>query len=513
MDSKPGDEVLTIEAQSGRAKVLTLTEADGSGGGTGSEQRGRLIFHPLPRGNTRGRSLSLGDLDGDGKTDVVVTDPAGAQFLVYLQGEAGLGTPQTFPSLSDASTVRLADFDGDKRAEVIVLSEREKQVAVSRLTEGRLTFPDPLPISGEPVALEVADLDGDGKPEILYAVKAAGSQTWNLRGLKREASGTFVPFRWGQDDVVEIKGISGAPPALRVLEANGDNRPDILVFNDYGPPVLLLGRAGEPPAPTGGSPGPLVDAKPAGVSPPSQGKTGLIVAQNTYARDVLLDQDGRWEVKDQYNAGRSSAQIVGAVAMDADNDGTPEIVLLDANAKSLLFLDKKEGVYRPGGTLSVGSIDFQGMHVADLDGDGRNDLLLAGSDRFGVVLTGREGQRLRAEAGYESRRKEAHLADLTAGDLNGDGKPDLVLIDTAEHFVEIAAFEDGPAPELDRALSFKVFERKSFRDIDRLVEPRELAIRDVDGDNRQDLVLLVHDRILVYRQDPGPSDETSTAAK
>ncbi len=64
----------------------------------------------------------------------------------------------------------------------------------------------------------------------------------------------------------------------------------------------------------------------------------MIVAQNTYARRVSLDADGHWNIKDQYNAGRNSAQILGAAALDTDGDGTKEIVLLDRATKSLLFL-------------------------------------------------------------------------------------------------------------------------------------------------------------------------------
>ena len=64
----------------------------------------------------------------------------------------------------------------------------------------------------------------------------------------------------------------------------------------------------------------------------------VIVAQNTYARRVSLDADGHWNIKDQYNAGRNSAQILGAAALDTDGDGTKEIVLLDRATKSLLFL-------------------------------------------------------------------------------------------------------------------------------------------------------------------------------
>ena len=55
----------------------------------------------------------------------------------------------------------------------------------------------------------------------------------------------------------------------------------------------------------------------------------VIVAQNTFARRVLLDPEGHWKIKDQYNAGRNSAQILGAAALDTDGDGTKEIVLLD----------------------------------------------------------------------------------------------------------------------------------------------------------------------------------------
>jgi hypothetical protein len=506
LDGKPGAELLAIENQSGRAKVFGLDDSEDDD----SQKRGRLIFYPLPRGDVRGRSLAVGDLDGDGKPDVVVSDPANAQFLVYRQAKGGLGTSQSFPGLVGGRTVRLGDFDGDGKAEVIVLSEQEKQIGQSKLDGSRLTFPTPLPVSGEPVALDVADLDGDQKPEVVYISKTKSdrAETFALRGLKREPSGTFVPFRWGSDDAVALKGLSGSPPALRVLDVNHDGQSDILIFNSFGPPLLLLGREGQPPAPAGGGLGPLTGVTPAGLTLAQlDDKPALLVAQNTFARNLELDKEGRWEVKDQYNSGRSAAQVTGAAVLDTDADGKKEIVLLDRQSKSLLYLAAKEGVYRVSGTLSLGAIEFQGMHVADFDGDGRDDLLIAGTDKFGVVLTGRKGQRLKLLASYESNREKARLADLAAGDLNSDGQPDIVITDTAEHFIEIATFADQA--ELDRALAFKIFEQKTLQDVDDLVEPRDLAIGDVDGDGKADLVLIVHDRVLIYRQDPGRKQENT----
>ena len=503
LDGKPGAEVLTIETQSGRVKVLALDESEEDD----AERRGRLIFYPLPQGQARGRSLAVGDLDGDGRADVVVTDPASAQFLVYRQGPkgAGLGAAQTFPGLVGGRTVRLADFDGDGKAEVVVLSEQEKQVARSTLEAGRLSFPAPLPISGEPVALEVADLDGDKVPDILYITHGKdekGADGYALRALRREKSGTFVPARWGPQDSVPIKGLSGTPPALRVVDANRDGQPDFLVFNPFGPPVLLLGRPGEPPAAAGGSLGPLIGAAPAGVGMLDLDGPALVVAQGTNARNVLLDKGGNWQVKDQYNAGRNNAQVQAVATLGPDSEGHRELALLDRTSKSILYLARKDGVYRPAGALPIGPInDVQGLLVADLDGDGKDDLLVAGTDKFGVVLTGRRGQRFKTLASYEPAREQAKLGDLIAGDLNGDGQPDIALSDIAEHFVEVVSYA-GEA-DLERALAFKVFEQKSFRDVDDLVEPRDMAIGDVDGDGRADLILIVHDRVLVYRQDPG----------
>jgi len=246
-------------------------------------------------------------------------------------------------------------------------------------------------------------------------------------------------------------------------------------------------------------------ATPAGLSLMDLNGPALIVTQNTFARHIQLDSKGQWEIKTQFNSGRNSAVIQGAAALDADGDGKKEIVLLDRTSRSLLFLSQKDGVYRPAGSLAVGSLNFEGLHVADFDGDGRDDLLIAGSDRFGVLQTGSKGQRLKTIASYESKRNEARLSDLAAGDLNADGVPDVVFTDVAEQMLEIATY--AGEKDLLHAITFKLFERKIFRGVGDMSEPRDQVIGDVDGDGREDLVLIAHDRILVLRQDPGTPDK------
>ncbi len=512
VDGKPGVELLTIENQSGRARVLTLGVDDDE-----DSKRGRLSFYPLPPGGEPGRSLDLGDLDGDGKADVVATDPTRAQFYVYRQsGRDGLGESKNYPGLVGGGPVKLADLDGDGKSEVYVLSEKEKQIGRSVLADGRLTFPAPLPTTGDPVALGIADLDGDKKPEVLYVTRGrtekSTADVFTLRALAREGSGTMIPFRWGQVDSVPLVGLGGVPPAITVVDVNRDNLPDLLVFDVYGPPILLLGRPNEPPAPAAGGLGPLSGVAPGGLTVTDLDGPGLFVAQQSFARKLLLEKGGRWTVQEQFDSGRTSAQVQGVAALDTDGDGVKEIALLDRTSKSLLFLAKKGGTYVPSGSLPVGPFDdFRGMRVADLDGDGRDDLLLSGTSRFGVVLTGRKGQALKALASYESPRNEAKMGDLAVGDLNGDGKPDVVLTDMAEHFLEIASY--AGQSELNRAIAFKVFERKSGRrNLADMVEPRDIALGDVDGDGRTDIVLIVHDRVVIYRQDPGKDKAPIKAA-
>src|SRR5207249_6255372 len=84
-----------------------------------------------------------------------------------------------------------------------------------------------------------------------------------------------------------------AEDGIRDRNVTGVQTCALPIFAASGPPQLLLGRAGEPPAPAGGSLGPLAGVTPAGLSLMDLGGPALIVAQNTFARNLLLRSEER----------------------------------------------------------------------------------------------------------------------------------------------------------------------------------------------------------------------------
>ncbi len=238
-----------------RAKVLTLDQSSDDE----ANKRGRLAFFALPQGTERGRSLAVGDLDGDHRKDVIVTDPANAQVWVYLQtGHSGLSSGQTFPSLGNARTVRLAPLDGGGKDEVYVLSEQEKQIGRSVFDKGRLSFPTPISLTGEPAAMDVADLDGDKvrRDPLRRHEPKPGGEAFELRAVTRDRSGSFRATKWGEVESVSLPGVTAVPAAIKTLDINQDGQTDLLIFKDYGSPLLILGEKGGPPRPFIGSLGP-----------------------------------------------------------------------------------------------------------------------------------------------------------------------------------------------------------------------------------------------------------------
>jgi len=500
LDGKPGSEVLLIDGQTNRVRAMQVRRA------TQGELGAKLIQYGIGGGSDAGE-LALGDLDGDHLQDVVVANPERASVVVFHQrAKSGLDLGTDYPSFLGATQIRVADVNGDAKAEVIVLSPKENTLGISRFEEGKLTFPESLPIEGNVKAFDVIDLDNDGAVEIAAVVEAGGRGAEKKTTLaigKRDSAGVWS-FSSADRKPVELK-LNAAPERLMMTDVNLDGRPDYLFFLSGKPPqAILADEKGQPAAAaTGGVP--LGDVGPGAVTFARLAAPALLVSQGNFVRSVRLDEQGRWQVVEQFNADDSTAKIAGSAVLDLDGKPGDELVMIDQGSAKLRVFQNVEGDFKPWKTLDLGRFPFKSSSVGDLNGDGRADLILNGGTKFAVLYAGHSDPELKEIASYESPRKEVFLMDLVAGDVNHDGHPEICVLDTNAHLVEIVAYraDQGLMP----GLNFKVFEEKSFQGPNRTgTQPREALIVDVTGDGRPDLVLLCHDRILIYPQDAPGAD-------
>jgi hypothetical protein len=206
IDDKPGDELVTIDAVSRRLLCYTFGQGD-SGLSRANMQAvddWQVLFYPLPASQASDkRDLVIADIDCDGLSDVIISDPSAAELVVFRQAEGiGLTEPQRFPSLADTDVLSAADIDGDGSSELAVLSVKEKVIGVSRFQAGRLSFPKALAVEGEPLAMELTDIDGDGSADCVYVSRsqqdvrsfrvlydAAKSETVNVESTDANVSG------------------------------------------------------------------------------------------------------------------------------------------------------------------------------------------------------------------------------------------------------------------------------------------------------------------------------------
>ncbi|HUA64522.1 MAG TPA: hypothetical protein VME24_01665, partial [Alphaproteobacteria bacterium] len=101
--------------------------------------------------------------------------------------------------------------------------------------------------------------------------------------------------------------------------------------------------------------------------------------------------------------------------------------------------------------------------------------------------------------GYDTPIKDGYLNDVTAGDLENNGRRQLVFLETAKNYLDLVNFTSRH--KLEPIERWQVFEEHTFRNsADSLPEPREALVTDVTGDGKNDLVVVVHDRILLYPQ-------------
>ncbi len=522
IDGKPGSEILTVDRRSGRLISYGLSTE------MRADEDWPMLFYPFASGkDDRNRDIAVADFDGDGLDDVAVSDPAAAELIFYRQkADIGLADAVRFPCFSDVDCIDESDIDGDGKSELMVLSIKEKLIGQVSYENNRLTFPKPLAIVGEPVAMKIADIDGDGKVDCVYISKDANSLrslevVYNLQAKNKKSKThndkqiQLIKGVGSSRSGLELKKLEANPDGINVIDVDQDGLNDIVVFVKYEKPILIhqtekkkfkIADAGKTQASL------IQQATMSSMAiadiDGDKGKE-ILIAQDNFARSLKLSEESKWQIIDQYNAKSKENKISAVAAFNMSSDNAkPSILLLDGQKGQLQILNTGEDqTYRITRELEVGSWSNSvnlTMLFAAVAGKDVNSIILFDNKKFALINMPEDNSGLNCEQlfSYETKIKDGIYGNMTSGDINNDGKVDIVMVDYKENHIEILTFEETNKPV--SAMSFKIFEEKSYRkqQSDKVgVEPREMEIVDVTGDGKNDLVSIIHDRIIIYPQD------------
>jgi hypothetical protein len=336
--------------------------------------------------------LATGDLNRDGKADLVVA-VGGASALSVLLGDGRGGfTPapgSPLPVASAPHLVEIGDLDRDGDPDLVASGHDSHGVFVW-LGDGTGRFrsaagsPYRALAGGKPHnhGLALGDLDRDGDLDVATTDDEAhvvavllGDGRGGLRSAPRS------PFRVGRQPY---------PPALG--DVNGDGRLDVVTPDvESGTLSVLLGDGGGGFGAASGSPI-RVTARPyfaALGDLDGDGRLDAVATHDDVSRVTILMGDGRGG----FRAASGSPLDVGrrawkAVIHDLDRDGRSDVVLGAGDGVIVMLGDGRGGLApAPGSPLPAGPGAWS-VAVGDLDGDGRADLATAdvGSGTVSVLL-------------------------------------------------------------------------------------------------------------------------------
>ncbi|MBK9140704.1 MAG: VCBS repeat-containing protein [Verrucomicrobia bacterium] len=504
LDGDKRTEVVTISQKSGRAQISNFVQKPAEAL-AGDFLQGQFHIMPLNRTTKNRRATVWADVNQDRRPDLLVAEPESGQLTLMLQqADGSFAAPRTFPSFTGVAELAVADWDGDGAPELFLLSLDERQVGVTRLdSNGRIAFPTLLPLEGRPLSLAAGVLRAGEPPALAVILDADGKR----EVVVRRADGRTTRQRLAES-------FKGNPTGLMIHDANADGLADLAVLIPYDKIKLLLQQPDSQPfqevdvAPPGGS-AEQPWATTADVD--GDGQDELLLAQKNFVRAVVLQADPvpegstnrpgwSFRVKEQINGAGSNSRIVAA-ALVKDAHGDSNLFLLDAERKGLTLCRRDAtGVWQVVKTINLPVTDFNAIQPIVLGAPDAPALGFVGLNTAAWLPFGGLVWSLEELDYYETPIKGGFLHDVVSGDLNGDGRRDLVFLETGKNYLDIVTFE-APA-KLVPANRWQVFEERTFRGRrNDIPEPREAFIGDFTGDGRSDLAVLVHDRILLYPQE------------
>lgn len=332
------------------------------------------------------RNVSAGDIDGDGKPDMVVVNNTGARFSVFrntsVAGTVTMASQVDFATGNNPFSSFLADLDADGKLDVVITNMDDNSVSVFRNTStpGSISFAARINLTTalSPHSVSIADLDKDGRPDIVVTNLNANSvSVFRNTGTGTIAFSAKIDFPVGT-----------WPHGMATGDLDGDGYADVAVVNHDDNTVSLLRNTSSAGviafAPTINY---ATQQRPFNVAIgdlDSNNKPELIVA-NSGSNSISIYSN----TSAAGTLGFTSPLIIGAgntplwvSIADLNGNAKPDLAVVGFSSNSILLFDNQSttGSLTFTSPISVGTGNLpRCVAISDVDGDGRLDLAITES--------------------------------------------------------------------------------------------------------------------------------------
>lgn len=412
--------------------------------------------------------LATGDLNGDGRPDLVTANNGGGSVSVLINSmTAGAVTPKYMAKVDlesgeDVVAVALGDLNNDGKLDVVAVNRNPGTLSV-RLNTTTSSFAPTfgakivLQVGSMPSGAAIGDLDLDGRNDIAVS-RGDGTVLVAHNATAPGASNVTL----GQTATLIAMGL---PVGVTLADMDGDGLLDVLTADSNSSYVSVFPNT----------------LQPAGEPPSFMERVDVLVA----------DQASSIAVAD-FN-------LDGRVDFAASSLGSSEItVVLNTTKPGTVpsFAEKESlDVLSPGARVIA----------KDFNLDGRPDLAVtdAGVASVFVNVTAPGA----GTAAFGPRKEfvtSGNAPALASADWSGDGKPDLASVDKAKGQVQVLLNTTQLAPKATFAMPATFTTAAA---------PFAVALGDLNRDGKKDVVVAGNDKVTVLLNQTVPGGQATFAAK
>lgn len=335
---------------------------------------------------TKPVAIAAGDLDGDGKPDLVTANE-GSGDVTVLKNNQNFAMPNPWAAAISPTSVAIGEIDNRPGLDLVVgcnNTENKDMVVLLNAGSGNFGAANPFTVGRTPTGVVTRDLNGDNKAEVILSVRTTGmAHVFNNQSLGNTPSfGTGPTYQLGT-----------MPAALALADLTGDVYPELLAVNESANTLsVYVGGAGSmfqmrPVTNISGRPLALAVGDLTG-----DGKADVLVPGfDSQQLTVLRGKgDGTFDALTPVSVGRGPR---AAAVADIDGDGKADALVLNSTGGTLdVLLGVGDGTFEPTQRIAISGTPYA-MVVGDLNADGKPDVAATSYDNNRVVLLTNRTQR------------------------------------------------------------------------------------------------------------------------